>query len=390
MTVDPADPRDPSHPPSRERVLVTGGAGFIGSHLADLLLTSGREVVAYDSLSDQVHGPGADRPAYLAPDVELVRGDIRDLDRLGREVRRADVVVHFAAAVGVGQSMYDIRRYTEINTLGAATLLQALADDRGRVRKLLVASSMSIYGEGAYACLSHGPQAPRLRPESQLAARSWELLCPLCGSALAALPTAEDKPLFPTSIYAVTKRDHEEMSLAVGAAYDIPTVALRFFNVYGSRQALSNPYTGVGAIFCSRLLNGRRPLVYEDGGQSRDFVHVSDIARACLLAIDTPAADGEAINVGTGRQFSILDLARLLAHALDRPDLTPDVTGAYRAGDVRHCFADFGKARRRLGYEPRVRLEDGIAELVEWVSSQRADDRVERAAAELATRGLTR
>ncbi len=373
-----------------ERVLITGGAGFIGSHLADVLLASGREVVAYDNLSGQVHGPSAERPAYLDRAVELVLGDVRDAERLASEVRRADVVVHFAAAVGVGQSMYEIRRYTDVNAMGTATLLQVLADGRGRVRKLVVASSMSIYGEGSYACPEHGTQAPRLRPEAQLVRRDWDVHCPTCAAHLAPLPTGEDKPLFPTSIYAVNKRDHEEMTLAVGAAYGIPSVALRFFNVYGSRQALSNPYTGVGAIFSSRLLNGARPLVYEDGGQSRDFVHVSDVARACQLAIERSDADGQAVNVGTGRATTVAHLARMLASALERPELEPELAQTFRAGDIRHCYASVDRAHRLLGYEPRVRLEDGVSELVEWVASQRAEDRIERAAAELAARGLAR
>jgi dTDP-L-rhamnose 4-epimerase len=375
--------------PVRERVLITGGAGFIGSHLADLLLSSGREVMAYDNLDPQVHGH-AQRPVYLAPEVELLYGDVRDADKLAPHLRRADVVVHFAAAVGVGQSMYEIRRYTDVNALGVATLLQLLADDRGKVRKLLVASSMSIYGEGAYQCPEHGLVAPRLRPAEQLAAREWDMRCPRCGAAVEPLPTAEEKPLYPTSVYAVNKRDHEELCLAVGAAHRIPTVALRFFNVYGSRQALSNPYTGVAAIFCARLRNGNRPLVYEDGGQSRDFVHVSDVARACLLALESPGADGEAINIGTGRQVPVLDLAGILAAALDRPHLSPTLTNLYRAGDIRHCFAEITKAGRLLGYTPRVALEDGLGELVEWVPDQRAVDRVLRAAEELAARQLAR
>ncbi len=373
-----------------ERVLITGGAGFIGSHLADALLASGRQVVAYDSLAGQVHGSDGGRPLYLDPAVELVVGDVRDVDRLAEQVRSADVVVHFAAAVGVGQSMYEIRRYMDVNAMGIASLLQVLADDRGRVRKLLVASSMSIYGEGSYACPRHGLQAPRLRPESQLARRDWELHCPDCGAAMEPRLTDEDKPLQPTSVYAVTKRDHEEMALVVAAAYGLPCVALRFFNVYGSRQALSNPYTGVGAIFSSRLLNGSRPLVYEDGGQTRDFVHVSDIARACLLAIERPEADGEAVNVGTGRATSVAALGRMLAEALGRPDLTPEVTNTFRAGDVRHCSASIDRARRLLGYEPGVQLEDGVKELIGWVASQTAADRVTLAARELAARGLTR
>jgi dTDP-L-rhamnose 4-epimerase len=286
--------------------------------------------------------------------------------------------------------MYEIRRYTEANVVGTASLLQALADDRGRVRKVLVAGSMSSYGEGGYRCAEHGSVVPRLRTARQLAARDWEMHCPTCGKVLEATPTTEEKPLQPTSVYAVNKRDQEEMCLAVGAGYGIPTVALRFFNVYGSRQALSNPYTGVAAIFCSRLLNANRPLVYEDGRQTRDLVHVSDVARACLLAIERATADGEVVNVGTGRAFSIRQLAVVLAEALGRPRLYPEITEKYRVGDIRHCVADISKAQTLLGYLAQVPLEGGLIELAEWVASQWATDSVDDAVRELSTKGLAR
>jgi dTDP-L-rhamnose 4-epimerase len=375
----------------RERVLITGGAGFVGSHLADRLAASGHRVVLFDNLEPQVHGDlDGGRPAYLSPDHELVRGDIRDADALAPVLRRVDVVFHLAAMVGVGQSMYQVRRYTEVNALGVANLLQALVDHRGDVRKLLVASTMSIYGEGAYTCRSCGRVAPRQRPEAQLARRQWEPLCPACQEPLSALPTDEDKPLHPTSIYAVNKRDHEEMCLAFGQAYHLPTVALRFFNIYGSRQALSNPYTGVAAIFCGRLLNGKAPLVFEDGRQTRDFVHVSDIAQACERAMDHPAADGEVFNVGTGRPLSVVDVGEALAAQLGwRGGF--EINEQFRAGDIRHCYADINRIRSRLGYEPRVSFEDGVEELVGWVSQQQGvRDAVAEAAAQLAARGLTR
>src|SRR5438045_1845694 len=262
-------------------VLITGGAGFIGSHLADRLLAEGHRVRALDNLDAQVHPDGA-RPAYLAEDVEFVRGDVRDRDAVRAALTGVDAVVHFAAAVGVGQSMYEIERYTSINAIGAAVVLEEVLEGRDAIRKLLVASSMSIYGEGQYSNPKTGERAiaPGLRPEAQLAARRWDVEAD-DGTPLQPEPTAETKPLRPTSIYAVNKRDHEEMFLAIGAAYGIPTVALRFFNVYGVRQALSNPYTGVAAIFSSRLLNDRAPLVFEDGAQTRDFIAVRDLVRAC-------------------------------------------------------------------------------------------------------------
>ncbi len=374
-----------------ERVLITGGAGFIGSHLADALAASGHDVVLFDNLEPQVHGAtDGGRPRYLDAAHHLVRGDVRDAEALAPLARRADVVVHLAALVGVGQSMYQVRRYTEVNALGVATLLQILADDRGRVRKIVVASSMSIYGEGAYSCGRCGRAAPRLRPAAQLAARRWEPLCPRCGSALAPQPTDEDKPLYPTSIYAITKRDHEEMVLAFAEAYQVPAVALRFFNVYGSRQALSNPYTGAAAIFSGRILAGQPPIIFEDGGQLRDFVHVSDVVRACALAVDGPAADGAVLNVGTGQPRSILEVATALAEHL-RWNGGVQVTGTFRAGDVRHCFADVTRIRHLLGYQPRVQFADGMAELVRWVADQRgAQPDHADIAGDLAARGLVR
>jgi dTDP-L-rhamnose 4-epimerase len=286
--------------------------------------------------------------------------------------------------------MYDIARYTDVNTNGAAVLLQAIVNSHQRPRKLIVASSMSIYGEGAYECPQHGPVYPKLREEVQLAAHDWELYCPTAGCKEHVIPrsTGEDKTLYPTSIYAINKRDHEEMFLAVGCSYNIPTVALRYFNVYGARQALSNPYTGVAAIFSSRLLNGNPPVIFEDGCQSRDFTHVSDIVQANLIAMHCMQADGGVYNVGTGRALTVLDMATALAGYMHM-DCQPEIAEKFRAGDIRHCFADIRRIQS-LGYRPRVQFEEGIAELVEWVSSQQPADHFEQAHRELASRGLTR
>ncbi|MGI8587561.1 MAG: NAD-dependent epimerase/dehydratase family protein [Chloroflexia bacterium] len=377
---------------SAEQVLVLGGAGFIGSHLVDALVERGHRVRVLDALVPQVHGSqpfGADgRPRYLHPAAEFVRADITDAEAVRRALNGVAVVFHEAAEVGVGQSMYEIVRYTRANTLGTAVLLELLAADRGRVRKLVVASSMSLYGEGAYSCPDHGIVYPRLRPDAQLAARDWEMRCPHCGQLVAPAPTGEEKPLFPTSIYAINKRDQEEMSLVTGRAYGIPTVALRYFNVYGARQALSNPYTGAAAIFSARLLNDRPPVIFEDGGQLRDFTHVSDIVRANLLAIETDAADYEAVNVGTGTATSITSLAEALARGLGK-EIAPDVVGRFRAGDIRHCYADTSKAKRLLGYCAHVAFESGMAELLDWVRHEQAVDNIEQARAELSERGLT-
>jgi dTDP-L-rhamnose 4-epimerase len=353
-----------------ERVLITGGAGFVGSHLADALARDGHEVILFDNLEPQVHGDATQRPSYLDVNHRLERGDIREIEVLAPLVREVDSVVHLAAMVGVGQSMYQARRYTEVNTLGMATLLEALVANRDRVRKLVVASSMSIYGEGAYRCHACGPVFPRLRPTEQLLRFDWEVRCPSCDLALEPTATPEDKPLYPMSIYAITKRDHEDMTLAFGHAYNVPAVALRFFNIYGSRQALTNPYTGVAAIFCGRMLSGQTPVIYEDGGQLRDFVHVSDIVQACCLALAQSGADYQVLNVGTGRPISVRQVGELLAGELGWSGGF-EIRNRFRAGDIRHCFADISRIRSVLGYTPRHQFEDGVPELVAWVAGQR-------------------
>ena len=372
----------------KANVLVTGGAGFIGSHLVDALVDRGYRVRVLDALVSQVHGEST-APAYLNPKAEFVQGDVCERGVVDAALEGIDVVFHEAAEVGVGQSMYEIERYVRANDLGTAVLLEAILNRKSQIKKLVVASSMSIYGEGAYTCADCGVVAPQLRPSEQLLERRWELECPKCGKHLSPAPTTEEKPLFPTSVYAVTKQDQEQFCLAVGRSYGIPAVALRYFNVYGPRQALSNPYTGVCAIFSGRLLNDQPPAIFEDGKQTRDFVHVSDIVQANLLALDTNRADYQAINIGTGVATSVRTVSRLLAQGLNL-DLEPEIVAKYREGDIRHCVADISKARTLLGYEPKISLERGIPELLSWVSAQAAKDKVESATAELESRQLVR
>ena len=371
------------------RILVTGGAGFIGSHLVSRLSDLGHSVRILDALVPQVHGPDADWPDRLPADAELLRADVTDPAAWTTALRDIDVVYHLAAEVGVGQSMYEIVRYMQANTLGTAVFLELLASGAYPVQKVIVASSMSIYGEGSYECPDCGPQAPGLRALPQLESRQWELECPNCGRPLKPLPTDEDKPLRPTSVYAISKRDQEELCLSVGTAYEIPTVALRFFNVYGPGQALSNPYTGIAAIFSSRLLNGNRPLIFEDGLQSRDFINVRDLVNGLVLAMTSDAANYQALNLGTGIQHTVLDVATTLASKLDL-DIEPEVVGRFRAGDIRHCYADISRARELLGFHPEVSFEDGVSELVEWVRKQEATDTVAEAQQALELRGLAR
>lgn len=374
-----------------KRILITGGAGFVGSHLADGLLREGHAVRILDDLTPQVH-PGVRQggaPDYLSPDVELIAGDVRDPRRIKEALAGVDVVYHFAATVGVGQSMYEISRYMSVNTQGTAELLQSILDTRPPLEKLIVASSMSIYGEGRYACPTcRQSVAPPVRSIAQLRSGKWDLHCETCGDVLEPRPTDEIKPSEINSFYALSKRDQEEMCLIYGRTYGLPVTALRFFNIYGTRQSLSNPYTGVAAIFASRLLNRQAPLVFEDGEQMRDFVSVHDIVQANILAMERPESDGEVINVGSGNPISIRQVAEILARSLGST-MEPVITQKYRAGDIRHCYADLTRARNLLGYEPRVTHEDGFRELAEWLSEQRAEDNAETMLKELSAYGLT-
>lgn len=368
-----------------KHILITGGAGFIGSHVANELLATGYTVRALDSLVPQVHGAERKRPAYLSADVELIIGDVRDSGALSRALEGIDAVVHLVALVGVGQSMYQIADYTGVNNLGTAMLLQALS--ARPVETLVVASSMSIYGEGLYRDIDGNLQVAPDRSLEQLKMGDWETKDTL-GRPLVPQPTPESKMPALASVYALSKFDQERLCLIVGRSYGIPTVALRFFNTYGPNQALSNPYTGVLSNFASRVLNGQQPLIFEDGLQKRDFVSVYDVARACRLALETPKAAGQAFNISSGLPMTVKEVAERTIRAIGRPEIQPAITGNYRAGDIRHCFADISLAREVLGWEPQVTLEHGLEDLASWLTGQTAVDRGMEARAELAARGL--
>lgn len=368
-------------------VLVTGGAGFVGSHIVDEYIDEGYDVTVVDNLTDQVHD---EKPEYLNEEAEYVWGDIRDRELMSDLLADADILNHQASAVGVGQSMYEIEKYVDTNTLGTARILDIIANDEIELERIVVASSMSIYGEGQYSCPECNEiRNPGLRQEEQMAAEDWEHRCTKCGSVLEPAPTSEEKPLDSTSVYAITKKDQEQLCRSVGRAYDIPTIALRYFNIYGSRQAMDNPYTGVCAIFSSRITNGNPPLVFEDGKQTRDFVHVSDIARANILATQAEDVEDAAVNIGTGNPQTIKDIAKTLIQMYGRSDeLSAEITNEFRQGDIRHCYADISRAEKLLGYEPKVEFEEGMRELVNWGQDQEVDDHFDEAHEELEEKGL--
>ena len=353
-----------------EKVLVTGGAGFIGSHTVDLLIKRGYHVTILDNLEPQVHEKGEKPPGYINKDATFIYGDIRNRGSLKKIIQEGDAVIHLAAMVGVGQSMYQMERYVDVNTKGTANLLDVLVTEENDVKKFIVASSMSIYGEGKYYCEKCSTNVyPGLRSEKQLKKRGWNHLCPTCNSQLTPQPTDEEKPLLSTSIYAMTKRQQEEMCLLIGKTYGIPTIALRYFNVYGSRQALSNPYTGCAAIFTSRILNNKPPYIFEDGNQTRDFIHVKDVAKANLNALEHNNANYQAINIGTGKLLSIKNLAETLTRLYNKPNLKLYISNEYRKGDIRHCFADTTKAQKLLNLKPSLTLKEGLTELAEWAKT---------------------
>ncbi len=356
------------------KILITGGAGFIGSHLADELLERGYQVRVLDNLADSRYDTAVAHvfpPPYLDPAVEFIYGDVCDRVTVRRALEGVQVVFHLASLVGVGRSMYYIEDFTRTNSVGTAVLLEEIVARPQALERLVVASSFSLYGEGRYCDGDGRPYEGLRRNQAHILMGQWDIYDPN-GRPLQPLPTPETTIPDPTSIYALSKYHQERTCLLVGQAYDLPVVVLRIFNTYGPRQPLANSYAGVLAIFASRLLNDKPPLIYEDGRQIRDFVHVRDVVYACRLALETPAAAGEIINIGSGRQFTVGEVALRLGEILGKAHLTPEISAQHRPGDVRHCFPDVSKSAYLLGYTPRVSLAEGLLELTMWLESKTA------------------
>jgi dTDP-L-rhamnose 4-epimerase len=368
-----------------QHILVTGGAGFIGSFLTDALIKKGYKVRILDNLEDQVHKEH--KPKYLNSKAQFVKGDVRDYDTLKRALKDIDVVYHLAASVGVAQSNYQIKKYSDTNIGSMANLLDLVVNNKTSVKKILMTASMTSYGEGDYRCKIHGVIKPQLRPESQLKKKDWSVYCAKCRRKVDAIPTTEESTINNNSIYSLSKNVQETMLMLTGRMYGIPVVSLRCFNVYGPRQSLSNPYTGVTAIFISRLKNNNPPVVYEDGLQSRDFISVHDVVAALIKGMESNKANYEIMNIGSGKPTSVKEVAETLAKLLKKK-IAPSISRGFRVNDIRHCYADNRKAKKLLGWKPSVTLRQGFAELIRWSENEEAVDSFEVAQKELKEKKL--
>ena len=368
-----------------QKILVTGGAGFIGSFLVDELIKNNYQVRILDNLESQVHQ--GKKPKYLNKKAQFIKGDVRDYSSFKKALMGMDAVFHLASAVGVGQSNYEIKKYMDTNAMGISNLLDILVNTKHKVKKLINISSMTGYGEGNYLCKKCGVVRPKLRGEEQFKKKDWNLYCPYCHSIVTPIPTDEQALDFPNSVYGLSKKIQQDLSFLIGNIYKIPVVVLRGFNVYGPRQSLSNPYTGVTAIFISRLKNNREAVIFEDGLQTRDFVSVHDVVDAFIFSLEKEDANYQMFNIGSGKGTTILEIAQTLSKLLGKSGLIR-VNQDFRKNDIRHCFADISKSKKILGWEPKVTLEQGLKELIEWSDGEKADDKFTQAQQELKQKGL--
>lgn len=370
-------------------ILITGGAGFIGSHLAEHLIEKDYRVRLYDNLNTQVHGPNAILPEYLRRSgIEFLKGEMNDNKMLKEAIEGINVIVHLAAETGVGQSMYEVEKYVKTNIQGTAILLESLVNGKYQVEKIVLASSRAVYGEGKYECERCGIVYPPQRELRQIKNKDWELKCPYCKKSIKALPTNENSPLNPGSIYAVTKQTQEQLISNICKSFKIPFVILRYQNVYGPRQSLNNPYTGILSIFSTRIMNNEPPLIFEDGKESRDFVYIDDVIQATMLAIENKKLKESVFNVGTGRKISVQEVANILMRKFNST-LKPKIIEKGRIGDIRSCYADLTQIEKILGYKPKYNIEMGLVNFVDWVKSQPSfTDLSGKASKELKRRGL--
>jgi dTDP-L-rhamnose 4-epimerase len=343
--------------------LVTGGAGLIGSHIVDLLVCHGWQVRALDNLEPQTHRRG--RPTWINKKAEFIEGDLRDRGTITAALDNIDVVFHQAA---YGGYMPEITKFVHVNSLGTAQILEVIREKKLPIQKIVVASSQAVYSEGAGDCPNHGLVFPGVRPIEQLRKGDWQVHCPVCGAITKSAPTPEEAPAVGETVYGLTKVDQERLVLLWGKQVGIPTVALRYSCTYGPRQSIFNPYTGVIAIFCTRLLNNLPPVLYEDGEQTRDFSFVEDIARANLLAAESDKLDGSAVNIGSGRGIPIREIAEQLSDVL-KINIAPEINGEFRPGEMRHLTSDTTIARS-AGYRPNVDLNEGIERYIDWIRAQ--------------------
>ncbi|MCG6191224.1 NAD-dependent epimerase/dehydratase family protein [Maribellus maritimus] len=375
-----------------KNILITGGAGFIGSNLSLKLIAKGYQVRVLDNLSKQIHGevPEKTSPLYrsIIGQVEFIKGDVISRNDLELAIKDQDALIHFAAETGTGQSMYEIKKYSDINIGGTSLLLDILTNQQHSIKKIIVASSRAIYGEGKYECEKHGIVYPLERKTENMQKGDFECKCPICNGAIRLLPTSEDSKIHPSSVYGITKQNQEQMALMVGKSLGIPVVAFRYQNVYGPGQSLSNPYTGILSIFSTQIRNGNDINIFEDGKESRDFVYIDDVVNATILGLESDEANYEIFNVGADKPIDVVTVAETLRKNYNS-NVPFNITGNFRLGDIRHNYADLSKIRKALNYKPQYSFEKGIKKFCNWVLKQEIQkDNYTRSIKELKEKGL--
>lgn len=374
-----------------KHILITGGAGFIGSNLSLKLVEKGYNVTVLDNLSPQIHGKNGEYSELyqnIKDVVRFIKGSVLSYDDWKQALDGVDVVVHLAAETGTGQSMYEIEKYTDVNIKGTSIFLDILANEKHSIKKIVVASSRAVYGEGKYRCPNDGIVYPTERKDVDMAKGDFDVKCPVCGEKVEPMATDENSKIHPSSIYGITKQVQEQMCMVMGKSLRIPTVAFRYQNVYGPGQSLSNPYTGILSIFSTRIKNGSDVIIFEDGKESRDFVYIDDVVNATILGIEKDEANYEVFNVGFGQKVDVLTVAKALVKEY-KSSSKIIISGNYRLGDIRNNYADLTKIREILGFEPKVSFEEGIRKFTEWVNTQEVkQDSYEKSIKEMRERGL--